>query len=331
MPLVTEISCGLAPGPDVAAHARLAEELRYDRVWLYDSPAIYQDVWSWLAVIGRETDRVGLGTAVAVPHLRHLMATASAIATVETIAPGRLACGFGTGASSRWTLGKSPLTLEATGGYLRALRGLLAGEVVDVDGESVQMIHLPQLAPPRPITVPILLSALGPKGQKLAAEVADGLITVGFAGDGWDWSAQLVFGTVLEDGETIAHERVKQAVGPWYTMLAYHGRYESDPAGVDDAPAGGEWRAAVEEERPPGQRHLVVHEGHATHVTARDRPLVDAAGERLASVGWVGDAETIRERIKEAGAQGSTEVIYAPAGPDVSRELRAFARAAGRG
>lgn len=88
---------------------------------------------------------------------------------------------------------------------------------------------------------------------------------------------------------------------------------------------------AIEAERPEGQRHLAVHEGHLVAISDRDRPLLDAAGPMVASVGWTGTAETIAERMRSAGQQGVTEVVMAMAGPDLPRELRAFARAAGLG
>src|ERR1700712_2954124 len=131
-----DISCGLVPSLDVVNQAVIAERLGYERAWLYDSPAIYLDIWVSLARIAEHTERIGLGTAVLVPSLRSVIATASAIASIEAAAPGRLACGFGTGATARWTLGKDALTLAETGAYLRQLRGLLRGEVVEVDGEN---------------------------------------------------------------------------------------------------------------------------------------------------------------------------------------------------
>src|ERR1700712_4701966 len=134
-----QISCGVVPSLDIVEHAKLAEQLGYERAWLYDSPAIYLDIWVSLARIAENTDRIGLGTAVLVPSLRGVVATASAMASIEAAAPGRLACGFGTGATARWTLGKDALTLAETGDYLRKLRGLLRGEVVELEGEAVQM------------------------------------------------------------------------------------------------------------------------------------------------------------------------------------------------
>jgi hypothetical protein len=38
------LSCGIAPGPNAPAQARLAEPLGYERVWLFDSPALYTEI-----------------------------------------------------------------------------------------------------------------------------------------------------------------------------------------------------------------------------------------------------------------------------------------------
>ena len=73
---------GLAPGPLALEAAELAERLGYHRVWLYDSAAIWEDIWVHMGRIATATERIGLGTAVLVPNLRHVMTTASAIATI---------------------------------------------------------------------------------------------------------------------------------------------------------------------------------------------------------------------------------------------------------
>ena len=161
-----DLSVGIPPGPRTLEHAQLAQELGYDRVWLYDSAALYEDIWIWLARLAEHTD-LDIGSAVLVPNLRHVMTTASAIATVERMAPGRLTCGFGTGATARWVLNKPALSWATTQRYLEQLRGLLRGEVVEIDGERCQMIHHPDWAAPRPIETPLLVSALGPKGKGL--------------------------------------------------------------------------------------------------------------------------------------------------------------------
>lgn len=328
-----KISVAMPPSPRSVEYAQLAESLGYDRIWLYDSAALYEDIYIHLAQIGEQTERIGLGTAVSVPNLRHVMTTASAIATIDRIAPGRLAAGFGTGATARWLLDQPALTWKQTATYVTQLRALLAGEVVEIDGKQCQMMHHPELAAPRPIDVPILLSAMGPKGQEIARDIADGLFTMFGGVDGWDWHIQMMSGTVLDDGEKLDTERVKQAAGPWYTVM-YHGMWHGAsfvgaPEAVDGMPMGAEWRAALEAERPEGQRHLVVHEGHVSHVTDRDRIVIDAAGDAIANTNWIGTPGELRERAQAAIDGGATEILYTPAGPDIPRELKAMADALG--
>jgi NAD(P)-dependent dehydrogenase (short-subunit alcohol dehydrogenase family) len=57
----------------IPAYARIAEELGYERVWVYDSPALYGDIWLALGRTAEATESIGLGSGVAVPSLRHVM------------------------------------------------------------------------------------------------------------------------------------------------------------------------------------------------------------------------------------------------------------------
>ncbi len=327
-----KISVGMPPGPDSVEMARMAESLGYERIWFYDSAALYEDIWITLARVAEQTT-IPIGTAVLVPNLRHVMTTASAIATIERVAPGRLACAFGTGATARWVLNKKAVSWAATRRYMEQLRGLLRGDVVEIDGERCQMIHHPRWAVARPIETPLLLSALGAKGTAITRElneagVVDGLMSMGASADnaGFTWHVQMTAGTVLDDGEKLSDERVKSALGPWY-VVRYHGVWQAFPDALANFPLGAEWRTGVEAERPEGERHLAVHEGHVTDVMSRDRAVLDAAGDALATVGWVGSATDVRARAESAVAAGATEIMFTPGGPDVAREMRAFAAA----
>ena len=42
---------------------------------------------------------------------------------------------------------------------------------------------------------------------------------------------------------------------------------------------------------------------------------------------WVGTPDELRVRAEAAAASGITELLYTPSGPDMARELRAFAAA----
>src|SRR5262249_56551305 len=72
------LSCGFPPTASAPEHAALAEQLGYERVWFYDSPALYGDVWVALARAADATRRIGLGTAGLVPEVPHLAAAPAA-------------------------------------------------------------------------------------------------------------------------------------------------------------------------------------------------------------------------------------------------------------
>jgi 5,10-methylenetetrahydromethanopterin reductase len=312
------VSCAFPPGPDVVEHARLAESLGYERIWLYDSPVLYGDVWVHLARIADATARIGLGPAVLVPHLRHPVTQASAIATVEALAPGRLAVAIGTGFTARMAMGQEPLTWAETRTYIAQVKGLLAGESMIVDGRVVRLQPPAGFLDVHP--VPILVAANGPKGVAVARELGDGIMTILGGQPEFEWSALLAFGTVLDPGEPPDSERALLAAGPGLTVV-YHGMYEADPARVDVLPGGAAWRAELERV-PVHLRHLAIHEDHLVQVTERDRPLL--SGDGLTAFTWTAEAATLHERLEATVAAGTTEILYQPCGPDVSRELRAF-------
>ena len=55
-----------APSRDIVDHARTAAELGYERVFVFDSPALYGDIWVALARIAEAVPDIGLATGVAV-------------------------------------------------------------------------------------------------------------------------------------------------------------------------------------------------------------------------------------------------------------------------
>lgn len=319
-----EISCAFPPSLAAVDHIVEAERLGYERAWLFDSPALYPDIWVIAALAALRTERIGLGPAVLVPNLRHPLTQASAIATLELLAPGRAVVAIGTGFTGRMAMGQKALTWAYTRRYLEQLRALLRGEQVEVDGAVVQMLHGNGFAPKRPIRTPLIVAANGPKGLGVASELGDGVMTIGGGEPAFDWCSALLFGTVLDEGEDAGSERALAAAGPALTVV-FHAMYEGDPASVDGLPGGAEWRARLEE-IPEQQRHLAIHEDHLVSVTDRDRPLLN--GDLLRAFSWTAPRGELRERLHALEASGVTEVLYAPMGPDVPRELRTFAEMA---
>lgn len=317
-----EISCAFATSPDTPDHIALAEQLGYRRAWCYDSPALYPDVWMALALAAERTRQIELGPGVLIPSLRHVITSAAAIATLEGLAPGRVVVAIGSGFTGRVVLGKRPLPWVQVRASIMALRALLRGEEVMWEGAVIKMLHPEGFAPPRPITVPILVGAEGPKGAAVAQDLGDGIFGRARA-PGISWIAQLHFGTVLDPGEDPGSERVLAAAGH-AAAVAFHGRYERD--GIDTLPGGRAWMEQIKA-LPAQTRHLAVHDGHLVGINDLDRPFI--TGELLTRLGLAGDAEAQRARLTQLEQQGVTEVAYQPAGPDIPRELTAFAMMAG--
>ncbi|HXO47031.1 MAG TPA: LLM class flavin-dependent oxidoreductase [Mycobacterium sp.] len=327
-----DISCAFATSSDTPAHVELAESLGYRRAWLYDSPALYPDVWMILTRCAERTSRIGLGPGVLVPSLRHPMVNAAAIAELVDQAPDRVAVAIGSGFTGRFSLGKRPMPWRQVAEYVRCLKALLAGETAEWDGARIRMMHAAGYGAARPITVPILIGADGPKGLAVAAELGDGVFSAivpqSDAVKVAEWRALLSFGTVLDEGEKLTSARVVDALAP-AAVVMYHAVYErGGAAAVDGLPGGPGWRAAVEA-YPENERHLAIHEGHLVKANPRDEPYVADLIPMASAAALTGSAEQVAARVRDLAAAGVTEVAYQPAGSDIERELRAFASATG--
>lgn len=155
---------------------RAAEEAGVPELWLWEDCFREAAFATASAVLAWSTSlRVGIG--VAPMPLRNVAATAMEIATIERLFPGRLVPGVGHGVQS-W-MGQigarpaSPLTLMRE--YVPALRSLLAGDEVTVDGRYVSLdgvrLDWPPAAAPG-----IVVAGEGPKTVHLTGEVGDGTV-----------------------------------------------------------------------------------------------------------------------------------------------------------
>ena len=327
-----DISCAFATSLDTPDHIVEAERLGYRRAWCYDSPALYPDVWMVLGLAAARTERIGLGPGVLVPSLRHPMVNAAAVAGLAELAPGRVAVAVGSGFTGRMVLGQRPMKWADVADYVRVLRALLRGEDAQWEGRTLRMLHWPGFGAARPIDVPILIGADGPKGLAVAAELGDGVFSAALpqpdAANVVPWRALLVWGTVLDEGEDVASERARAAYGASLAVV-YHAMYErGGAAAVDGLPGGGAWREAVESV-PSAERHLAVHEGHLVAANERDQLVGREAASLAGTFTFTGTAKELRDRIEMLAGAGVTEVAYQPAGPDIPRELAAFAEMAG--
>lgn len=331
-----DYGCSFASSFDAVRQAQLAESLGFSYIGFFDSPALEPDVWITIANVVQNTRRITVGTAVLIPHFRHPMAQAAAIATIEGLAPGRLEVGIGTGFTGRRALGQRPLTWAYIRRFVTQVRGLLNGDAVEIDGAMNQMIHPPGYAPERPIRVPFVIAANGPKGVATARDVADGLIFGGSreqVPDGFPLLELRTGGIALEEGESPQSPRVLEAARVGFALqyhLAYDGFY-NPPVPVESLPHGDDWLSEIAR-FPEPVRHLAVHDRHTVAVSAHDAAFCDRHPEAVAE--WAAKAAVtpsqLNTQICALEAIGATRIgASGAARPNWERGLRAFADAAG--
>src|SRR3989441_865569 len=166
---------GTAPMPELIKLIQQVEAAGFDGAGILDSQLLCRDTFVTMALAAANTSTLTLFPAVTNPLTRHASVLASAIQTVEEIAPGRIKVIVGTGYTSAHTIGRKPATLAEMRACIATLRALLAGETVSFGSTSGGLAYASGRR------VPVLMAASGPKATELAGEIADGvLLSVGF-------------------------------------------------------------------------------------------------------------------------------------------------------
>jgi alkanesulfonate monooxygenase SsuD/methylene tetrahydromethanopterin reductase-like flavin-dependent oxidoreductase (luciferase family) len=164
---------GTEPAQEGVRLAQQAEALGYRRFWVGDSHMIWREVYALLGAIAATTQKLEIGPGVTHPLTRHLTVTASAMATLNELAAGRMLLGIGVGATGPENIGMKPVSIEEFGPALDVLKQLLAGAAIQMNGRQVQCVFA---SGPR---IPIFLGTRAPKVIKIAAALADGIIYTG--------------------------------------------------------------------------------------------------------------------------------------------------------
>ena len=315
-----KVSCSFASQLDTPENIKFAEYLGYSRAWCYDCPARFADIWMTLARAAERTDRIGLGTAVITAGYREVMTTAASIATLEALAPNRVAVGIGTGLGQA-SQGRNRTLLKDLRTYIIALRALLRGEEVESNGVLLKMMHDEIDLVPSVRNIPFLLASEGPKTLEMAEELCEGILSLSSPRAGQDWSAVIINGTVVEDDDPNADQQIMDYAGPG-AAISYHALLHMGGANALDAlPHGQEFRQLIER-HPPGRRHLNTWSKHVTGMTAEEESVLTP--QIVRQLGFTGSTRELRARLENLQQNGATEVIYQVAGPDKKRELSRF-------
>ena len=162
---------------DVVRLGKEIEAAGLDHVWIANIFSF--DAITTLSLIGRETSRVRLGTAVTPTYPRHPGALAQQAMTTAAATRNRFTLGIGL---------SHQVVIENMFGmsydkpakhmreYLSVLMPLLRGETASFQGEQYSVQGL-SLDIPGVTDLPVVVAALGPAMIKLTAELADGTNT----------------------------------------------------------------------------------------------------------------------------------------------------------
>ncbi len=168
--------------------ARLAEELGFDSLWLYDHlyspgqpdlPSL--EAWTLATYLLAHTDRLRVGHLVLCNNFRHPALLAKMVTTLDVLSDGRLELGIGSGsvaveheqAGLPW--GILPERSERLAETLEILTRMFTGEPSTFAGRHYRIVDLPNRPAPRQAPhPPIHVGGIGPRRTlPLVARYAD--------------------------------------------------------------------------------------------------------------------------------------------------------------
>jgi 5,10-methylenetetrahydromethanopterin reductase len=315
---VTTATVGIMLPRDLPAHqivpfVQKAEQLGFDELWVVED-CFFRGGFTQAAVALASTSSIQVGIGILPTPVRNAAFTALEANTLAELYPGRLLLGIGHGMPS-WMqqVGHRPASiLTLLDEQLTALRTLLAGERLSIDGRYVH-IDGAQLDSPAAIAPPVLAGVRGPKSLAVAGRRADGTIL-----------AEPVTPEYLA-----AALRHIDAAGPHH-VVAYNVAVVDDDASAarERARPALEWIG--ETDWAPHISPLPFADEFAA-LRARSETRADFVAalpdEWIDALALAGTPDRVRARIAELHSSGATSVVLIPVGADPLARLDSLARA----
>jgi len=318
---------------------RRAEELGFSHAWFFDTQMLSADPFVAMAAAAMKTSRIKLGTGVLIPSNRIAPVAATAFASLNTLAPGRIVFGVSTGFTGRRTMGLGAVKLADMEEYVRVIQALWRGETVEfaVEGKRRKIRYLnPDLGLINTHDpIPTYIAASGPKARAVTAKlgaawidnVADaerGAATLEQMRIAWATAGRAredltsvawIGGAVLEEGEPADGPRGMALAAPRASMLLHRAAdtaLAGYPTPVAMRPEFADAVAAyVEHARsfePKDAYYLDNHRGHLMFVRPDERQYITA--EMIRRTSFVGTAADLTRRIGALGDAGFDQVVF---------------------
>ena len=331
-----DFGIALATASDSWKVVKRAEELGFTHAWFYDTQMLSADCFVAMGATAVNTTRIRLGTGVLVPSNRIAPVAANALASLNSLAPGRIDFGVGTGFTARRAMGFGAMKVKAFETYIDQVQALLRGEIIEFEMEGERR-KIRFLNPDFGLIntddpIPLHVSAFGPRTREIAARRAAGWINfganiksalrdMGAMAETWreagrapaDLSATLfTLGCVLEAGEPADSPRAIAQAGP----LAAVGLHVMADAAFEEMRTGTlpqfegtgglEGYAAVALGfEPADARYLHNHRGHLMFVKPEERPHLTA--DLIRATSMTATQSEIRERVATLRDAGYTQ------------------------
>src|SRR5262249_9372969 len=107
-----DFGINVATAADSWKGAKRAEELGYTRTPFDDAQMLNADIVVDMGAAAMRTSRIRLATGVLIPSNRIAPVAASALASLNALAPGRVDFGISTGFTARRAMGLGPVKLD---------------------------------------------------------------------------------------------------------------------------------------------------------------------------------------------------------------------------
>lgn len=302
--------------------AKVSEESGFSHIWVGDSHLIWREAYVNMTAMMLNTTKVKFGTGVTNPLTRHPSVLASAYATLEEYAPGRMIVGIGLGDSSVETMGLKPSTLANFEKSLEQMRELFAGKEAQLPSGKIHLLH------PCKRKVPIYIAASGPKMLELSGRIADGIIIlVGVADDYISHAREKIAAGAQAAGRKLADISlvlwvpcaVSESAPAKDAVKAHVARVVAHPLPYILDP--NEQKVLEEIRKTYDYYHHMDQQ--ANHAEVIPDWLVD----KFAIAGTVDQCRAQIERIKKSGIQQIAIIPYAPSGGSREETIRGFAKA----
>ena len=346
------VSVGHISALDFAQHG---EQLGFTRCWVTDSPLLRSNLFATMAAVALKTQKIQIGTGVAVCGMRLAPEAASGIATINALAPGRTFAIFGAGNTAMRMLGMRPTGAKALREYVRVVRALLHGEEVayaaDAAGSETHPIRFTSLEqkhvrldPPPPVYV----AGNGPLSQAVAGEIADGLCTsfprggtiaeaiaharrgaarVGRALPDDFHTSALVNVLMLEAGESLTSPRVIAEIGP-AIMTNFHYLVDWVRETGKEPPlfARPVWSEYTEflRARAAADSHLTMHASHYATMDAEEARFITP--EIVRNFCIIGEPLDLVEQLHALERDGLKQITFHPPFEQRYKVMERFSR-----